>query len=160
MSNKRLNSHPSADTANYTPHSLSPSPTWGEGSWEGVFIYSHPPPPTPLDWPSTAVPGHRRLAQPGAASPDWPWHLAMAIFVTKAPPAYGVGHNCHNLDPTRSSSNTPAVISVTYGLKCVRVSSNPEASNMLLHICKLLLLVVFIFFLNLALPSHCSTCCL
>lgn len=50
MSNKGLNSHPSADTANYTPPFAAVLTEWGGeggGGWggEGVFLSSHPPPP-------------------------------------------------------------------------------------------------------------------
>ena len=45
------------------------------------------------------------LAKPGMAWGRWNvcareqlWHLALVIFVTKGPPAYEVGQDCHNLD--------------------------------------------------------------
>ncbi|KAK5859575.1 hypothetical protein PBY51_021125 [Eleginops maclovinus] len=56
------------------------------------------PPPLPLHNL------HLCLAKAGMAlgwwnffSTDRLWHLALVIFVTKRPPAHGVGHNCHNL---------------------------------------------------------------
>lgn len=90
--------------ANYTSihcgpdgrHSLrSPARTWPLRSGEA---------PRPPD--------HLRLflAKAGMAQGWWNvcstdrlWHLALVIFVTKCPPAYGMGQDCHNLAKQSSS---------------------------------------------------------
>lgn len=84
------------------------------------------------------------LSQTGFGTSRWP------SLLQKGPPAYGVGHNCHNLDPSSSCANTPAAFPcVTYGPKCIHVFSNPGASNMVLLISRLLLSVVFFFLIRL-----------
>ncbi len=53
---------------------------------------------------------HLFLAKAGMARGWWNvcstdrfWHLALVIFVTKCPPAYGMGQDCHNLAKQSSS---------------------------------------------------------
>lgn len=102
MSNKGLNSHPSADTANYTPHSLSPHRVGGRDLGRRCSTTAHPP-SSPQSHPTD-----RLLLFPAADGWHSPglWHLAMAIFVTKRPPSLWSGTQLSQPGPNQASPPT------------------------------------------------------
>lgn len=95
---QRLNSHLSPDMANYTSVLSGPEGRrrlcfpgcmrqWGAGR------------PCPQDHLYLFLAKEAGMAQ-GWWNVCWTdrlWHLALVIFVTNCPPAYGAGHDCHNL---------------------------------------------------------------
>lgn len=141
MSNKGLNSHPSADTANYTPHSLSPPPSRGEE----VFLYC-PPHSSPQSHPTD-----RLLLLPAADGWHSPgvWHLAMAIFVTKRPPSLWSGTQLSQPGPHQASPPT-RLLRFLVSPTVQNVSTSPPTlrlqicCRMYVGCCCCLLVVVFL----------------
>lgn len=79
-----------------------------------------------LPGPSPWLLGQRWQGPGLGCSTDWLWLLASVIFVTKCPPAYVVGHDCHNL-AEQSSSEQPCCVTLCHLWQQVPNNLNQKA---------------------------------